>query len=142
MKFTDLFIKRPVLATVINLFILLLGMNAFDQLSIRQYPKIEEAVVTVSTVYVGASTDLVQGFITTPVQQAIAGAEGIDYITSSSVNSSSSVVAHINPSYDSDQVLTEIMAKVAEVRGELADAGFCCVSRGCGSGLPFSSNRP
>ena len=119
MKFTDLFIKRPVLATVINLFILLLGMNAFDQLSIRQYPKIEEAVVTVSTVYVGASTDLVQGFITTPVQQAIAGAEGIDYITSSSVNSSSSVVAHINPSYDSDQVLTEIMAKVAEVRGEL-----------------------
>ncbi|MCF7980376.1 MAG: multidrug efflux RND transporter permease subunit [Pseudomonadales bacterium] len=119
MKFTDLFIKRPVLATVINLFILLLGINAFDQLSIRQYPKIEEAVVTVSTVYVGASTDLVQGFITTPVQQAIAGAEGIDYITSSSVNSNSTVTAHINPEYDSDQVLTEIMAKVAEVRGEL-----------------------
>lgn len=119
MKFTDLFIKRPVLATVINLFVLLLGINAFEQLSIRQYPKIEDAVVTVTTAYIGASPDLVQGFITTPIQQAIAGAEGIAYITSSSINSSSSVVAHIDQGYDSDQVLTEIMAKVAQVRGEL-----------------------
>ncbi len=119
MKFTDLFVRRPVLATVLNLFILLLGINAFDQLSIRQYPKVEDAVVTISTLYVGASSDLVQGFITTPVQQAIAGAEGIDYITSSSVNSNSTVTAHVNPEYDTDQVLTEIMAKVAQVRGQL-----------------------
>lgn len=119
MQLTDLFIKRPVLATVINLFILLLGVNAFDQLNIRQYPKIEDAVVTVQTAYIGASTDLVQGFITTPIQQSIAGAEGIEYITSSSVNSSSTVTAHIDPDYDVDQALTEIMAKVAQVRGEL-----------------------
>ncbi len=119
MKFTDLFIKRPVLATVISLFILLLGISAFNQLNIRQFPKIEDAVVTVSTTYIGASADLIQGFITTPIQHAIAGAEGIEYITSSSVNSSSTVVAHINSEYDSDQALTEIMAKVAQVKGEL-----------------------
>ena len=119
MKITDVFIKKPVLATVINLFVLMLGINAFDQLSIRQFPKIEDAVVTVSTTYTGASADLVQGFITTPIQQAIAGAEGIDYITSSSMNSSSTVTAHINSEYSSDQALTEIMAKVAQVKGEL-----------------------
>lgn len=122
MKFTDPFIKRPVLATVVSLFMLLVGFNAFDQLTIRQYPEIEEAVVTVNTPYPGASADLVQGFVTTPTQQAIASAEGIAYITSSSTSSMSSVSAHIAPGYSSDNALTEIIAKAAEIRGDLPDA--------------------
>ncbi|MCR8924422.1 efflux RND transporter permease subunit [Dasania sp. GY-MA-18] len=121
MKFTDLFITRPVLACVVSFFILLVGFNAYEQLGIRKYPKIEDAAITVSTSYVGASADLVQGFITTPTQQAIASAEGIAYITSTSSSGLSTVVAHIRPDYSADKALTEIVAKAAEIRGELPD---------------------
>jgi len=118
-KFTDLYIRRPVLASVISLFILLLGFNSLSQLSIREYPEIEIAIVTVQTRYIGANQELIQGFITTPIQQAISSAEGISYITSSSSNGMSTIVANIQPGYSTDAVLTEIMAKSAEVRGEL-----------------------
>ena len=82
MNFTDIFIKRPVLATVISLLILLIGYRSIESLNVRQYPRSDIAVVTVSTVYVGASADLVRGFITTPIQQAVASAEGIDTLVS------------------------------------------------------------
>ena len=85
MQFTDLFIKKPVLAIVISLFILLLGLRSDMELNVRKFPKMENAVVTVTTPYVGADSDLIQGFITTPLEREIASAEGIDYITSTSI---------------------------------------------------------
>jgi multidrug efflux pump subunit AcrB len=91
MKFTDLFIKRPVLATVISLVILLLGLKSIDSLELRQFPKLENSQITITTAYPGASADVIQGFITTPMQQAVASAEGIDYITSSSQQSDSTI---------------------------------------------------
>ncbi|MBU2712536.1 MexW/MexI family multidrug efflux RND transporter permease subunit [Zooshikella harenae] len=121
MHFTDVFIKRPVLATVVSMMILLLGFKAFETLSIRQYPKLENAVISITTTYPGASSDVIQGFITTPIQQAIASAEGIDYITSNSQQSVSSVKANLNLGYDANSALTEIMAKVAEVQNELPE---------------------
>ena len=83
-SFTDLFIRRPVLALVVNLVILIVGMQAIRSLNVRQYPRSDNAAVTVTTVYVGASADLVRGFITTPLERALAAADGIDYIESSS----------------------------------------------------------
>ena len=84
MKFTDLFIRRPVLALVVNLVILIAGVQAYRTLNVRQYPRSENASVTVTTVYVGASADLVRGFITTPLERVIAAADGIDYLQSQS----------------------------------------------------------
>ncbi len=119
MKFTDLFIRRPVLATVISLLIVLLGLQARNKLPVRQYPDMEDAVITVSTYYPGANAELIQGFITTPIQQAIASAEGIDYLTSSSSQGSSTVTANLRLGYSADKALTEIMSKVNEVRSQL-----------------------
>ena len=90
MRFTDIFIRRPVLATVVSLLILLIGARAFFDLPIRQYPKLENTVITITTVYPGAASSLMQGFITQPIEQAVATAEGIDYMTSSSVQGASS----------------------------------------------------
>src|SRR5579864_140412 len=91
MVWTDIFIKRPVLALVVSLLILLIGFKAATSLPIRQYPNLSNTVVTITTVYPGASADLIQGFITTPVEQAVASAEGVDYITSSSVQGTSTI---------------------------------------------------
>ena len=85
MKLTDLFLRRPVLAIVVSVLIIVAGLQAIRGLNVRQYPKLESATVTVRTVYVGASADLVRGFITTPLERAIAAADGIDYIESQSV---------------------------------------------------------
>src|SRR5690606_18970034 len=84
MKFTDIFINKPVLALVVSLFILIFGLRAFTELNVRQYPELRNAVVNVSTVYYGADADLIQGFITTPLEREIASAEGIDYLSSTS----------------------------------------------------------
>src|ERR1700690_4253594 len=84
MKFTDLFIRRPVLALVVSLLILLIGLKCLLGLQIRQYPRLYNTTIAVTTVYPGASPDLIQGFITTPIEQAVASAEGIDYLTSNS----------------------------------------------------------
>src|SRR5215467_10248064 len=119
MKFTDLFIKRPVLSIVVSLVILIAGIQSIRALSVRQYPRSDIAVVTVSTVYVGANADLVRGFITTPLERVIASADGIDYIESSSAQSASTITVHLQLNYDTNAALTQIQAKVAQVRNQL-----------------------
>jgi multidrug efflux pump len=119
MKLTDLFIKRPVLAIVVNLVILIAGLQSIRSLSVRQYPRSDIAVVTVSTVYVGANADLVRGFITTPLERVIASADGIDYMESSSAQGLSTITVHLQLNYDTNAALTQIQAKVAQVRNDL-----------------------
>jgi multidrug efflux pump len=119
MKFTDLFIKRPVLAIVVSLVILIAGLQSIRALSVRQYPRSDIAVVTVSTVYVGANADLVRGFITTPLERVIASADGIDYMESSSAQGLSTITVHLTLNYDTNAALTQIQAKVAQVRNDL-----------------------
>ena len=120
MKFTDIFINKPVLATVVSLFILLLGLRAATELNVRQYPELQNAVISVTTVYVGADADLIQGFITTPLEQEIASADGIDYLTSTSAGGVSSIQAYIRLDYDPNEALTQIVAKVNKMRSQLA----------------------
>ena len=123
MRFTDLFVQRPVLATVVSLLILLLGARAALEMEIRQYPELESTTVTVTTAYPGASSDLVKGFITTPLQQAMAEASGIDYLTSTSSQGVSTIAAKMELNYDANAALAEIQAKVASQRNVLpADA--------------------
>jgi multidrug efflux pump len=119
MNITDLFVKRPVLAMVISLVIIILGLQAVRSLNVRQYPRSENAVVTVTTVYVGASADLVRGFITTPLERAIAAADGIDYIQSESKLGLSTINARLELNYDAIKALSEISAKVDQVRNDL-----------------------
>ncbi|QKT03478.1 efflux RND transporter permease subunit [Ectothiorhodospiraceae bacterium 2226] len=121
MRFTDIFIRKPVLATVVSLFILLLGIRAAFDLNVRQFPEVKNAVVTVSTAYIGADADLIQGFITTPLEREIAAAEGIDYITSTSVAGVSIVTAHLRLDYDPNEALTQIAAQVNKVRSDLPE---------------------
>src|SRR5579862_576892 len=116
MNYTDIFIRRPVLALVVSLLILLIGLRAMLGLPIRQYPKLSNTTITVTTIYPGASPDLMQGFITTPLAQAIATAEGVDYLTSSSVQGTSTITAYIQLDFDPDRALTEVMAKVQQVK--------------------------
>jgi multidrug efflux pump len=116
MKFTDLFIRRPVLALVVSLLILLIGLKCMLGLQIRQYPRLYNTTITVTTIYPGASPDLIQGFITTPIEQAVATAEGIDYLTSNSIQGTSTVTAYIRLNYDPSEALTDVMAKVQQVK--------------------------
>jgi multidrug efflux pump len=118
-KFTDLFVKRPVLAVVVNLVILIAGLQSIRSLSVRQYPRSDIAVVRVTTTYVGASADLVRGFITTPLERVIASADGIDYMESSSAQGLSSIIVHLKLNYDTNAALTQVQAKVAQVRNDL-----------------------
>jgi multidrug efflux pump len=118
-KFTDLFVKRPVLAVVVNLVILIAGLQSIRSLSVRQYPRSDIAVVRVTTTYVGASADLVRGFITTPLERVIASADGIDYMESSSAQALSTIIVHLKLNYDTNAALTQIQAKVAQVRNDL-----------------------
>lgn len=123
MRFTDVYIKRPVLASVVSLLILLVGLRSITLLEVRQYPETQNTVVTVTTAYPGASSDLVQGFITTPLQQAIAEANGIDFLTSTSNQGASTIEAHMELNYDPNAAVAEIQAKVASQRNVLpADA--------------------
>ena len=119
MRFTDLFIKRPVLSIVVSLVILIAGLQSIRSLSVRQYPRSDIAVIKVSTVYVGANADLVRGFITTPLERVIASADGIDYMESSSAQSLSTITVHLKLNYDTNAALTQIQAKVAQVRNDL-----------------------
>ncbi|HMF01637.1 MAG TPA: efflux RND transporter permease subunit, partial [Terriglobia bacterium] len=119
MRFTDLFVKRPVLAIVVNLVILIAGLQSIRALSVRQYPRSDIAIVRVSTVYVGANADLVRGFITTPLERVIASADGIDYMESSSAQGLSTITVHLKLNYDTNAALTQIQAKVAQVRNDL-----------------------
>src|SRR6478672_7385840 len=119
MKFTDLFVKRPVLAMVVNLVILIAGLQAIRSLSVRQYPRSDIAVVQVTTVYVGANADLVRGFVTTPIERVVASADGIDYMESTSSQGLSTIQVHLKINYDTTAALTQIQAKVAQVRNDL-----------------------
>ena len=119
MKFTDLFVKRPVLAIVVNLVILIAGLQAIRSLSVRQYPRSDIAIIQVSTVYVGANADLVRGFITTPLERVIASADGIDYMESTSAQGLSTITVHLKLNYDTNAALTQIQAKLAQVRNDL-----------------------
>ncbi|MEO8188900.1 MAG: efflux RND transporter permease subunit [Acidobacteriota bacterium] len=119
MKFTDLFVKRPVLAIVVNLVILIAGLQSIRSLSVRQYPRSDIAVVQISTVYVGANADLVRGFLTSPLERVIASADGIDYLESSSAQSVSTITVHLKLNYDANAALTQIQTKVAQVRNDL-----------------------
>ena len=119
MNFTELFIRRPILATVLNLFLLIAGWKAIQSLVVRQYPFTSNAVVTVSVAYPGAAADLVRGFVTTPLEREIASADGIDYIESVSRQGSSTISIRLRLNYDPNAALTQITAKVNRVRGEL-----------------------
>jgi multidrug efflux pump len=119
MQFTDIFIRRPVLALVISLLIIIAGLQAVRSLNVRQYPRSDNASVTVTTVYVGASADLVRGFITTPLERAIAAADGIDYIRSQSSLGRSAITVRLKLNYDPIKALSEISSKVDQVRGDL-----------------------
>jgi len=118
-SFTDIFIRRPVLAIVVSLVIVIAGAQAWRSLTIRQYPRSENSSVTIGTVYVGASAELVRGFVTTPIEQAVASADGIDYIESSSLQGFSLVNVRLKLNYDPLKALAEITAKVNQVRNDL-----------------------
>jgi len=117
--FTDIFIRRPVLSCVVSLIILLFGFRALSLLPLRQFPKMQNTVITITTIYPGASAELMQGFITSRIQKAVASAEGLDYLTAKSTEGVSTVQAYIKLNFDSNQAMTDIMAKVAEVRNDL-----------------------
>ena len=116
---TDLFIRRPVLAMVVSLVIVIAGFQAIQTLNVRQYPQSENASITVTTVYVGASAELVRGFVTTPLERAIAAADGIDYIQSSSSLGVSTITARLRLNYDANKALAEINSRVEQVRNDL-----------------------
>ena len=118
-SFTDIFIRRPVLAVVVSLLILIAGLQAVRSLNVRQYPRSENATITVTTVYIGASANLVRGFITQPLERAIAAADGIDYMESASKLSVSTITVHLRLNYDSKKALGEISSKVDQVRNDL-----------------------
>ncbi|MFA5263689.1 MAG: efflux RND transporter permease subunit [Opitutaceae bacterium] len=118
-SFTDLFIRRPVLAIVVNLVIIIAGVQAIRTLNVRQYPKSENAAVTVTTVYTGANADLVRGFITTPLERVIAAADGIEYIESTSAQNVSTISVRLKLNYNATAALAEISSKVDQVRGDL-----------------------
>ena len=118
-SFTDLFIRRPVLAIVVNLVILIAGLQAIKTVNVRQYPRSENASITVTTVYVGASADLVRGFVTTPLERTIAAADGIDYIESQSALGLSTITIRLKLNFDANKALAQISSKVDQVRNDL-----------------------
>ncbi|MEA2337265.1 MAG: multidrug efflux pump [Thermoanaerobaculia bacterium] len=119
MKFTDLFVRRPVLAVVVNLVILIAGLQAVRSLTVRQFPRSDMADVVVTTAYIGANADLVRGFITAPLERSIAGADGIEFLESSSTQGVSTITVHLKLNYDTNAALTQIQSKVAQVRNQL-----------------------
>jgi multidrug efflux pump len=119
MKFTDIFIRRPVLASVVSLLILVLGLRALGTLQVLQYPQTQNAVVTINTVYYGADPNVVAGFITTPLENAIAQADGIDYMSSTSTSGVSTILVYLRLNYDADKALTEINTKISSVLSQL-----------------------
>src|SRR5215471_1064996 len=119
MKFTDVFLRRPVLAIVVSVLIIVAGLQAVRTLNVRQYPKLESATVSVRTVYVGASADLVRGFITAPLERAIAAADGIDYIESQSVLGLSTINVRLKLNFNAAEALADISSRVNQVRADL-----------------------
>ncbi len=119
MSFTDIFIRRPVLATVVSLLILLVGLASLSSLQVRQYPELSNTTITITTAYPGANADVIKGFITTPIQQAVASAEGIDTLTTSSAQNVSTVTLNLRLNADPDRAVADVLSKVNQVRGQL-----------------------
>src|ERR1700760_1307328 len=119
MRFTDIFVRRPVLASVVSLLILVLGLRAMTSMQVLQYPKTENAIITVTTLYYGAAPDVVAGFVTTPLENAIAQANGIDYMTSVSQIGTSTITVYLRLNYDSNRAMTEVNAKINSVLNQL-----------------------
>jgi multidrug efflux pump len=146
-NFSELFIRRPVLSIVVSLLILLLGYQGMTSMQIRQYPEVEETVITVATSYPGASADVIQGFITTPIAKAVSSTESVDYITASSTQGSSAVQVRLRLGADPDKALSEVISKTQQVRRFLpADAEDSIITKGTGQNfaimyLAFSSDR-
>lgn len=135
MHFTDLFIKRPVLASVVSLMILLIGSWAGFKLPIRQYPELSNTTITITTTYPGANADLIQGFITVPIQQAVASAEGIDTLTASSTQNASTVTLNLKLDADPDRAMTDVLSKIAQVKSILPrEANDSVVTKQTGEG--------
>ncbi len=124
MKFTDLFVRRPVLALVVSTLLLLMGLRALSGLPIRQYPLTESTTITITTQYPGASPDLMQGFVTQPIAQSVATVEGIDYLSSSSTQGRSVITVRMKLNADSNKAMTEVMAKVNEVKYRLPQDAY------------------
>lgn len=134
MNFTDIFIRRPVLASVISLLILFLGFRALNDMTLRQFPKMENTVITVTTTYPGASPDLMQGFITAPLQKVVATADGIDYLTGQSAAGISTITAYIKLNHNADSAMMDVMSKVAQVSNILpAESNQPVVNKATGS---------
>lgn len=112
MSFTDIFIRRPVLSSVVSLLILLVGLSAAFNLQVRQYPELSNTTITITTTYPGANADVIKGFITVPIQQAVASAEGIDTLTSSSRQNVSTVTLNLRLNADPDRAVTDVLSKV------------------------------
>ena len=135
MRFTDIFIKRPVLATVVSLLILLAGAQAGFKLPIRQYPELTNTTITILTTYPGANADLIQGFITVPIQQAVASTEGIDTLIASSNQNASTVTLNLKLDADADRAMTDVLSKLAQVKGILPrEANDSVVTKQTGEG--------
>lgn len=134
MRFTDIFIRRPVLACVVSLLILFLGLRSIGELPLRQFPKMENTVITVTTAYPGASANLMEGFITSPLQKSIANAEGIDYMTAQSVAGVSTITAFIKLNFDPGVAMTDIMSQVQQVSNILPkESNLPVISKSTGS---------
>src|SRR5438046_5835543 len=118
-SFTDLFIRRPGLGMVVSFVILIAGLQAGKTINIRQYPRSDIASITVTTVYVGADAELVRGFITTPLERAIAAADGIDYIQSQSQQGISTITVRLKLNYDANKALSDISSRVDAIRRDL-----------------------
>jgi len=119
MGFTDIFVRRPVLATVVSLLILLVGLNSAFNLPIRQFPKVSDTTITITTTYPGANADQIKGFITTPLQQAVASTEGIETMKSTSAQNISTITLKLKLDADGDRALSDVLSKVNEVSGDL-----------------------
>ena len=119
MNFTDIFIKRPVLSIIVSLIILIAGLQAYQNLSVRQYPQSDTAIINIQTVYVGANAELVRGFITTPIERVIASVEGVEYVESKSTQGLSTIDVHLELNYDSIRAMSEINTRINLVRGDL-----------------------
>src|SRR6266567_4140664 len=115
-SFTDIFIRHPVLAIVVNLVLLLVGWRAFNKLPVQQYPKIESSTVVITTVYTGASAEAVRGFLTTPIERAVSAIGGVDYVESSSRAGLSTITVHLKLNHSTTAALAEVTARLQQVR--------------------------
>ncbi|MBC7210568.1 MAG: efflux RND transporter permease subunit, partial [Pseudomonas sp.] len=135
MKFTDLFIRRPVLTLVVCAMIVMLGLLALLNLPIRQYPQLESATITITTEYPGARSQLMQGFVTQPISQAVASVDGVDYLSSTSTQGKSVISVRLKLNADSNKALTEIMAAVNQVKYRLPEGAYdSVVAKSSGEG--------